>query len=212
MTHSNRIVTLLALALLVALPAAAKEKKKAAAAAAAADKAMAEAEALGRPGPEHGMLARLEGTWQVMGKAFVPGQDPVEMGGTMVNEMILGGRFLESKYQGAFMGQKFWGRGLDGYDRGTGKHFSHWVDSMTTGVIVFEGEADASGKVRTMYGERFEPSMGGMIREKAVTTIKSYSTYTYEAFMEGEDGEWVPTMRIVFTKDSDETGSRMGER
>ena len=174
--------------------------------------AMAAAAAAAEPVREHAMLQRMEGTWDVLGKAFMPEAEPIEVSGTMVNEMVLGGRYLESSYLGTFFGQKFWGRGLEGYDRNTETHYSHWYDSMSTGVMILTGSADKTGKVRTLEGDRFDAALGRTVREKAITRIKSHSTYTYESWTDFGDGEWFRTMQLVFSKRDDAVKNKKGTR
>ena len=43
------------------------------------------------------------------------------------------------------MGTPFTGHGMTGYDNVTGKYWSTWTDSMSTGIMVSEGSCDAEG-------------------------------------------------------------------
>ena len=100
------------------------------------------------PGPEHEALKKLEGTWNAKIKM---GED--ESAGTMTYKMECGGLWLTSDFRGEFGGQKFQGRGVDGYDQEKKKYVSVWVDSMSTRPTLFEGTYDKEKKTLTMTGE-----------------------------------------------------------
>ena len=54
-----------------------------------------------QPGPEHARLAKLAGTWDVaITMASAGGGEPVRASAVAENEMILGGRFLQSRARG----------------------------------------------------------------------------------------------------------------
>ena len=96
-----------------------------------------------KPGPEHEMLAKLTGDWEVSGAGE----------GKTTYKMMLGGLWLESTFKGKFGGMDFEGRGLDTYDPAKKKYISVWVDSMGTSPLVLEGTYDKEKKTLTMEGE-----------------------------------------------------------
>ena len=77
--------------------------------------ALAHVAALGQgaptPGPEHEHLKKLEGTWNAKIK-----MGDTESPATATYKMECGGLWLTSDFCGEFDGQKFQGRGVDGYD------------------------------------------------------------------------------------------------
>src|SRR5262249_1249321 len=79
-----------------------------------------------KPGPEHERLKKLEGTWDATVKT-----EQGESKGTMIYKMDLGGLWMVSDFKGEFGGQKFQGKGFDGYDPMKKKYVSVWVDSMS---------------------------------------------------------------------------------
>src|SRR5579885_3776655 len=101
-----------------------------------------------KPGPEHELLKKLEGTWEATVHA-----GPQDSKGTMVYKSACGGLWLASKYEGDFGGQKFEGRGLDGYNPTKKKYVSVWVDSMSPSPLITEGTFDDASKTMTMTGE-----------------------------------------------------------
>ncbi|RMG43966.1 MAG: DUF1579 domain-containing protein [Acidobacteria bacterium] len=157
----------------------------------------------GRPGEHHRHLARLEGRWKADITSWMPGPEgrqEVKSTGTMESRMIMGGRYLESHFEGTLMGQTFQGFGLDAYDNIAGEYVGIWIDSMSTMIAVFRGQCDGTGKVRTSFAEFQDPLTGRKLRHKGVTTIVDDKTYLYEAFDYDEEGKEVPAMRIVFTR------------
>ena len=170
---------------------------------------------MSEPGPEHKALEVLAGTWSAQGRVFTkPDADPWRIKGTMVSRFILGGRYLESEWQGQIQKQKFWGRGLDGYDNVKKLHFSQWIDSMNTGVSLSQGEASEDGRVRTLYTEVLDPETGKMMKQKSVTRIRGYNSYSYESSYVGEDGTESKMMEILFTREAapDEKLRREGSK
>jgi hypothetical protein len=69
-----------------------------------------------KPGPEHEVLKKLEGNWDLTMK--FPGG---ESKGTATYKMDLGGLWLSSTVESDLGGQKFSGRGFDTYDAGKKK-------------------------------------------------------------------------------------------
>ena len=151
------------------------------------------------PGEEHEQLKAFEGVWEAQ-MQLLGGPEPIEARGIMQSEMVLGGRFLWSRYKGEMLGRQFLGIALDGYDKQSEKHIGVWLDTMGTTIALFKGEASDDGKVRTMYAEVDDPATGETKNVKGVTTLVSAGRYTYEAWEQGGDGEFVKTMQIIFSK------------
>src|SRR5947207_1231 len=75
--------------------------------------AQTEKDDMSKPGPEHKILASLEGVFEAKVKAyFDPSKPADESTGILERRMIMGGRFLQEKYDGKVMGQPFFGMGL----------------------------------------------------------------------------------------------------
>jgi len=144
-----------------------------------------------KPGPEHEMLKKMEGTWD----AKMTGMG-MESKGTMVYKMELGGLFLTSTFEGDFGGQKFTGKGFDGYDSMKKKFVGVWVDSMSFSPMMMEGTYDKDKKQLTMTGEG--PGLDGKpTKHKMVTEFKDADTMIMNMFM-GDTKD--PGFTIVFTR------------
>ena len=114
-----------------------------------------------KPGPEHEVLKKMEGTWDATMKF-----GGMESKGTSTYKMDLGGLWLVSTFEGDFGGMKFSGRGLDSYDTAKKKYVGVWVDSMSTSPMMMEGDYDAAKKTLTMTGRA--PAWGASRREVQV--------------------------------------------
>ncbi|MCG8423090.1 MAG: DUF1579 domain-containing protein [Proteobacteria bacterium] len=150
------------------------------------------------PSQEHKYLERMVGTWKARTTFWMePNSEPQSSEGTMTCDMILGGRFLQSSYEGQTPWGPFAGMAIDGYDRIRNKYTGVWMDSMGTIMMAFEGEC--SGDVRTMRCDFIDP-LGKPNTMKAITTIISDNEYTYETWGQASNGEMFKNMAISYTR------------
>ena len=128
-----------------------------------------------------------------------PGAPPTEEGGTATRKMALDGRVLIEDFSTSMMGMPFKGQGMHGYDNVTGKHWSTWVDSMSTGVMISEGTCDAQGACT------FTGTYNDAIK-KAPATMRMTSRWTsptvqvFEMYGPGPDGKETKMMEITYSK------------
>jgi hypothetical protein len=123
-----------------------------------------------KPGPEHEVLKKMEGTWDATMKF-----GGMESKGVMTYKMDLGGLWLVSSFEGTFAGAKFSGKGLDTYDARKKKYVGVWADSMTTTPLILEGSYDPAKKTMTMVGDGVGED-GKVEKWKAVTTMPDSDT------------------------------------
>jgi len=153
-----------------------------------------------KPGPEHKILATLEGSFHATVKAyFDPTKPPDESTGTMERRMIMGGRFLQERYEGKALGQPFFGMGLTGYDKTKKKYNAVWVDTMSTSIMNSLGTYDAYKKTFTYLSEDFDPFMGKKMKGRDVLTIVSDKEQHQEMFRSPAEGEG-PEMKVLEIK------------
>jgi hypothetical protein len=153
----------------------------------------------GMAGPPHEILKQMEGRWEAKVRYWPePGAEPQTGRGSVMKEMMLGGRFLQTTYKGEWMGESYLGIGFEGYDNIKEKYVSIWMDSMSTMVYFSEGTVDESGKVWTYYGEYTDPVTKKLKTNKSVLTIRSLSMHTMETYEQKEDGEWIKVMEIIY--------------
>lgn len=156
----------------------------------------------GTPGPQHQALAGTAGTYDVKMKNWMePGAPPSEDTGTAERKMALDGRVLVEHFNGAMMGQPFAGHGMTGYNNVTGKYWSTWNDSMSTGLFVSEGTCDAKNAC-TFKGSTVNPIT------KKPTTMRMTSRWTsptvevFEMYGPDKKGKEYKMMELTYTKKS----------
>jgi hypothetical protein len=153
------------------------------------------------PGPGQKALEATVGTWDVQSKFWMaPGAPPQESTGTSENRMILGGRYLEQRYEGTMMGQPFSGIGVTAFDNYKKKYIASWIDTAGTGIMVTTGIADKAGKVITSWGTMDDPGLGKTVKVKTVVTIVDADHHTYESWGSGPDGKMAKSLEIHFTR------------
>ncbi|MFO0906831.1 MAG: DUF1579 domain-containing protein [Isosphaeraceae bacterium] len=153
--------------------------------------------------PEHKLLAAEEGTWDAAIKTFEAGPDaaPSVSKGTEVNELLPGGLWIISKFEGDFGGMKFHGRGQYGYDPVKKKYVGTWLDSMSTILSVLEGDYDAKAKTLTFTGDGYDPVQKAKFSQRMVTAMKDDGSRVFTLYMkyEGQPAE-AKFMEITYTK------------
>ena len=155
---------------------------------------------LGTPGEPHKQMASLAGTWTTKTKSWMdPSQPPMESSGTCEQKVLLDGRFLQQECSGDMMGQPFKGIGLMAYDNFTKKYKATWMDSMGTGLYVFEGTASPDGKTITMTSNWEDPIEGPM-KVRTVTKIIDNNNQVFEMYGTGKLGKEVKMMEMTYTR------------
>ncbi|WP_181444036.1 DUF1579 domain-containing protein [Pseudoxanthomonas sp. z9] len=164
-------------------------------------KAMMEAfQKAGTPGAEHRKLASLAGNYDLTIKSWhAPDTPPTTDTGTATRKMILGDRVLVEEVNSQMMGQPFTGQGLHGFDNVTGKHWSTWNDSMSTGLMVSEGTCDAS-MACTYTGTYHDPVSKKPVTSRMTTRWSDKSTEVFEMYAPGPDGKEAKMMEITYRK------------
>jgi len=155
----------------------------------------------GALGPQHQALAKQVGTWnQVVKMWMAPGAPPMETKSTATRELILGGRFLVEKVKGDMgpMGP-FEGHGMLGYNNLTEQYDYVWMDSMSTGMMISHGTAEADGTI-TLTGDYDDPITDAKTKTRTVTKMISDNEQKFEMY-ESKDGQpEAKTMEIVYTR------------
>ena len=169
--NSVRYLCTIALAVLVSPAALAQEAPKA--------------------GPEHDVLKKLVGNWDLTMKF-----GGMETKGTVVYKMDLGGLWLVSDLQSELFGTKFQGRGLDTYDSSKKKYVAFWFDSMSTGSVITEGDYEKEKKTMTMTGSG--PGMDGKpTKYKSVSVFPDDDTINFTMYVgDGTD----PAFTIIYKR------------
>ena len=111
-------------------------------------KIMKKGEIYATPRDQHRFLEQMQGKWKT--SSVVMETEP--QFGFSDNTMILGGRFLEMNYGGAFLGLKLEGKVTLGYDNYKNKFTVVYIDNLNTSIRTAEGLLDHTGAVLTLWG------------------------------------------------------------
>jgi hypothetical protein len=156
-----------------------------------------QAGALGAP---HTQLARMAGTYDLSIRSWdAPGAPPNVETGTATRTMALDGRVLVEDVKSQTHGQPFTGHGMHGYDNVSGKHWSTWNDSMSTGIMVSQGDCSADGAC-TFTGSWNDPVTKGKINARMTTKWISPDVEVFEMYAPGPDGKEGKMMEITYTR------------
>ena len=154
----------------------------------------------GAPGAQHQWLASIAGTYDLKIRSWhEPGGPAMEDTGTATRTMILGGRALVEDVTSSMMGTPFTGHGMTGFDNVTGKYWSTWSDTMSTGVMLSQGTCDAQ-KVCTFTGTWNDPIKKAPVKARLTTRWTSPTTEIFEMYGPGRDGKEMKMMEITYIK------------
>ena len=87
-----------------------------------------------------------------------------------------------------------------GYDNTTGKYWSTWNDSMSTGIMMTEGTCDAQGRNCTFTGTMADPVKKTPMHTRMTTRWTSPTIEIFEMYGPGRDGKEMKMMEITYTK------------
>lgn len=152
------------------------------------------------PGEPHTYLAKYAGDWNFEATFWMaPGAPPNTSNGTSEKKMLLGGRYLQEIMQGKMMGEDFEGHALTSYDNAKGGFTGSWVDNMSTGMMVSEGEYTGNSG-HTLQAEYIDPVSGQPHSARMVTTIVSPDHHIFEYYTTPHDGEEFKSMVVEYRR------------
>jgi hypothetical protein len=159
--------------------------------------AYAQAPPIPQPGPEHEILKRDVGTWDVALEINIgPGMPPFTMAGVETATMV-SGRWLVSEFKSEMMGQPFESRGISGWDPDKKAYVSVAADTMSTSLTPSESTYDAATNTMTGWSEMRDP-MGNKAKAKIVVTWPAPDTRVVKVFMNPSDPQ--PFMTLTYKK------------
>ncbi|HEY3174452.1 MAG TPA: DUF1579 domain-containing protein [Candidatus Polarisedimenticolia bacterium] len=154
----------------------------------------------GTPGAPHQWLASTAGGYDLKVRSWQePGGPATEESGTATRKMALDGRVLIEEVNSTMMGSPYTGHGMTGYDNVSGKYWSTWTDSMSTGIMVSEGSCDAQ-KACTFTGSWNDPIKKGPLMARMTTRWTTPTTEVFEMYAPGQDGKEMKMMEITYTR------------
>jgi hypothetical protein len=154
----------------------------------------------GTPGAPHKALAATVGNYDLKIRNWhEPGGQPMEEKGTATRKMALEGRVLVEEVKSTMMGTPWTGHGMTGYDNVTGKYWSTWNDSMSTGLMVSQGTCDAKHACE-YTGSWNDPIKKGPVKARMTSRHTSPGVEVFEMYGPGKDGKEMKMMEITYTK------------
>ena len=154
-----------------------------------------------KPTKEHEILKHDVGTWDATVKIWpMQGAQPIESKGTETNELLKGGLWLVSRFEGEAAGMPFTGVGTTGYDPVEKKYVGTWIDTMTPHLMITKAEYDAQTKTMTGTAEGRDHHTGQPYNAKLIARYVDDDTRTFEMHMPGEDGKYFKMMEINYKR------------
>jgi hypothetical protein len=152
------------------------------------------------PGETHKMLGKIAGSWRGDITMWMqPGAAPVTSVSESSNEMLFGGRYLQIKSKGNFMGAPYEGIGIIGYDNAKKVFVSTWFDNMGTGMMNLTGVWDAANQSINFTGTMVDPASGGDDKVREVYKLVDDHTQVMELYSYNKGTEF-KIMEIKYTK------------
>ena len=157
---------------------------------------------LSKPGAEHKLLDPFVGEWEVKATFWMDpaATEPMHSTGKAKTEWSLDGHYQRQTYHGEFMGEKFTGESILGYNKVTGEYFSTWIDSMSTAMATGTGKVDSTGKTFTFNGSYDDPMSGGKTKTRDVMQVKNKNEYTMISYMQMPDGSEFKHMVLEYKR------------
>jgi hypothetical protein len=153
------------------------------------------------PSANHKMMAKSVGEWTTKMQMWsAPNTEPMKSEGTCKSEMILGGRYMETKYSGMVMGMPFEGISTDGYDNAKKVYFNSWVDNMGTGMMHAEGKFDEVSKTIIYNGTMFDPMQNKDLSYRQTLQMVDENHMVMEMFNNTKDGKEFKSLHVEYVK------------
>jgi hypothetical protein len=138
---------------------------------------------------EHKILQKDVGTWDAVVKVWpMEGAQAMESKGTETNELLPGGLWLVTRFEGEVIGIPFVGTGASGYDPKEKKYISTWADTMTPYLMITKSDYDKETRTMTGIAETRDPYTGEQHNLKIVARYNDDDTRTMEMHRTGEGG------------------------
>lgn len=152
------------------------------------------------PGEGHKMLDGMVGDFDATVSMWeAPGTAPTVEKGVAESRWVMGGRYIESKFNSSMMGMPFQGLGYTGYDNVKKQYWSTWMDNTSTGLMLATGDTHDGGKTWTWSGAATDPMGRTMIMDQKMV-INSKDKHTWELWGPAPDGTKFKMMEIEYRR------------
>ncbi len=152
------------------------------------------------PSEVHKMIASWNGEWkEEITMWMAPGDPGQKMDASCVNNMVLDGRYQESKHTGDFGGMPFHGISILAYDNVTKNFVNTWIDNFGTGMMILKGTWDAATKTINLKGEMTDPMSGTITAVRQTLQVIDDNTQLMIQYGT-KDGKEFKNMEIKLTR------------
>jgi len=153
-----------------------------------------------RPSKIHKMLSKSVGKWKTKTTFWMtPGAEPIISEGTSQNEMIMGGRYLQSKLTGTAWGMPMEGLNLEGFDNASQMFTSIWIDNLGTGTSIAKGKYDEKNNTINYSGSMVDPMTKGEMKFRETINFIDKNLYVLKMYLNYEGKEF-QSMEVEFTR------------
>ncbi len=152
-----------------------------------------------KPSPEHAILKKDVGRWDIDISMFFDGQEVKSKGSETVK--MLGPFWNVSDMQYEYMEMPMHGHAVVGYNPEKKKFVGSWHESSSPHLTTMEGTFDAKTNKLTMLMKGKTPD-GKDTRFKSIVTYEGKDSKTFEFFMlkPGSETEFVKNMEMKYTR------------
>lgn len=156
----------------------------------------------GTPGPEHELLKKYAGDWDVEITSYPPMGQPRKSVGAMKGELLFEGRYVKMTFDGRMGDMPFKGLEVIGYDLFKKAYTTFWIDGWSTAFMTTAGSLDKAGLVLTETGSYPDAMTDGKTLQKVknVTTFLADGKLKFEMFMVGPDGKDAKGLELLYTR------------
>ncbi len=155
------------------------------------------------PGEEHQQFRRMVGDWKTKTTNYYPNpEEPTVTEGKASFRLLLGGRFLQQRFQGEYDGKRYSGIGTTGYDKALEKYVGSWMDTMGTGIMHTTGIYNEDKHQMVETGTSTCPL--GEIKFRMVTDYESNDKFTFTMFMAMPGMPEMKSMVMAYTRQADD--------
>jgi len=161
---------------------------------------MASASPIPLPGPEHELLTRKLGTWELDCEYFF-GASPEPMRARGVDVVrALGPYWVVAEAEIELPGFCIVGQATTGFDPVARRFRSTWIDSATPYLYSFEGVFDHDRELLEMTGLNRDPQSGREVRYRSKEIFGGPDDRIFELLVESSPGLETPLLRYQYSR------------